>query len=219
MTRLNKDHFVPIVRSAAFADLTVCVTEFCKVSKYQKISLLAIAMLRGVIPTMLKTPECSQLLQSDKPHTVEEGMIKFWFPVLFGFYDIIMNGEDLEVRRLYVQFNSSFGTSLTPSSALDSLFSTLKQYGASFPVEFWDTVTQELLFPIFAVLKSSQDMSRFNTQEDMSVWLSTTMIQALRDLIDLYTFYFEILERFLDGLLDLLCVCICQGMLLLLSQT
>jgi brefeldin A-inhibited guanine nucleotide-exchange protein len=46
----------------------------------------------------------------------------------------------------------------------------------------------------------------------MSVWLSTTMIQALRDLIDLYTFYFDILERFLDGLLDLLCVCICQGM-------
>jgi len=40
--------------------------------------------------------------------------------------------------------------------------------------------------------------------------LSTTMIQALRDLIDLYTFYFDILERFLDGLLDLLCVCICQ---------
>lgn len=37
------------------------------------------------------------------------------------------------------------------------------------------------------------------------------MIQALRDLIDLYTFYFDILERFLDGLLDLLCVCICQG--------
>jgi len=36
------------------------------------------------------------------------------------------------------------------------------------------------------------------------------MIQALRDLIDLYTYYFDILERFLDGLLDLLCVCICQ---------
>ena len=78
-------------------------------------------------------------------------------------------------------------------------------------MEFWDTVCQELLFPIFAVLKSSQDLSRFSTQEDMSVWLSTTMIQALRNLIDLYTFYFETLERFLDGLLDLLCVCICQG--------
>lgn len=95
--------------------------------------------------------------------------------------------------------------------ALDSLFSTLKLYGKTYTVEFWDTVCQELLFPIFAVLKSSQDLSRFSTQEDMSVWLSTTMIQALRDLIDLYTFHFEILERFLDGLLDLLCVCICQG--------
>lgn len=91
------------------------------------------------------------------------------------------------------------------------MFSTLKTYGSTYPVEFWDTVCQELLFPIFAVLKSSQDLSRFNTQEDMSVWLSTTMIQALRNLIDLYTFYFETLERFLDGLLDLLCVCICQG--------
>jgi len=121
-------------------------------------------------------------------------MIRFWFPVLFSFYDIIMNGEDLEVRRL----------------ALDSLFSTLKTYGSTYPVDFWDTVCQELLFPIFAVLKSSQDVSRFSTQEDMSVWLSTTMIQALRDLIDLYTYYFQILERFLDGLLDLLCVCICQ---------
>lgn len=88
---------------------------------------------------------------------------------------------------------------------------TLKAHGDSFPINFWDTICQELLFPIFAVLKSSQDLSRFSTQEDMSVWLSTTMIQALRDLVDLYTFYYEILERSLDGLLDLLCVCICQG--------
>lgn len=100
---------------------------------------------------------------------------------------------------------------ISPSRALDSLFTTLKTRGDSFPIEFWDTVCQELLFPIFAVLKSSQDLSRFSTQEDMSVWLSTTMIQALRDLVDLYTFYYDTLERSLDGLLDLLCVCICQG--------
>ncbi|KAJ6599098.1 hypothetical protein DFH09DRAFT_971185 [Mycena vulgaris] len=195
VTRLNKDHFNAIVRHGAFADLTVCITDFCKVSKYQKISLLAIAMLRGVIPVMLNCPECSWAAPAASLTTpMDDNMIKYWYPVLFGFYDIIMNGEDLEVRRL----------------ALDSLFTTLKTYGATYPVEFWDTVCQELLFPIFAVLKSSQDVSRFSTQEDMSVWLSTTMIQALRDLIDLYTYYFDILERFLDGLLDLLCVCICQ---------
>ncbi|KAI9069221.1 Sec7-domain-containing protein [Trametes sanguinea] len=192
VTRLNKEHFSSIVRHGSFADLTVCITDFCKVSKYQKISLLAIAMLRDIIPTMLECPECG--FKDTNHSATDDPMIKYWFPVLFGFYDVIMNGEDLEVRRL----------------ALDSLFSTLKTYGSSYPVEFWDTVCQELLFPMFAVLKSSQDLSRFSTQEDMSVWLSTTMIQALRNLIDLYTFYFETLERFLDGLLDLLCVCICQ---------
>ncbi|KAG8949407.1 guanine nucleotide exchange protein for ADP-robosylation factor [Tulasnella sp. 424] len=204
VTRLNKEHFTEIVRYGAFADLTVCITDFCKVSKYQKISLLAIGMLRGVVPTMINTPE-TQLGSSEAPtsHPAEtngavpptdDPMIKFWYPVLLSFYDIIMEGEDLEVRRL----------------ALDSLFSTLKTYGSTFRPDFWDTVCQELLFRIFAVLRSSQEMSRFSTQEDMSVWLSTTMIQALRNLIDLYTFYFDILERTLDGLLDLLCVCICQ---------
>jgi len=169
-------------------------------------------MLRNVIPVMLDCPECS--LAANSSNVEENAMIKFWFPVLFGFYDIIMNGEDLEVRRLYVIPHSDLHERniYLALRALDSLFTTLKTYGATYPVEFWDTVCQELLFPIFAVLKSSQDLSRFTTQEDMSVWLSTTMIQALRDLIDLYTFYFDILERFLDGLLDLLCVCICQGL-------
>lgn len=95
--------------------------------------------------------------------------------------------------------------------ALDYLFETLKKHGASFPAEFWDTVTKEVLFPIFSVLRSQADVSRFSTHEDMSVWLSTTMIQALRNLVDLFTFYFDILGRMLDKLLDLLCECICQG--------
>jgi brefeldin A-inhibited guanine nucleotide-exchange protein len=211
---LNKEHFHAIVQYGAFADLTVCITEFCKVSKYQKISLLAIAMLRGVIPVMLEMPECSLSNDNDAiAQANDDIMIKFWFPVLLGFFDIIMNGEDLEIRRLYVYPIRCCSMTLFSFSALDSLFSTLKTYGETYSIEFWDTVCQELLFPIFSVLKSSQDLSRFTTQEDMSVWLSTTMIQALRDLIDLYTFYFDILERFLDGLLDLLCVCICQGKL------
>jgi brefeldin A-inhibited guanine nucleotide-exchange protein len=100
VTRLNKDHFSAIVRHGAFADLTVCITDFCKVSKYQKISLLAIAMLRGVIPVMLECPECAWAAQAPLNTPMDDNMIKYWYPVLFGFYDIIMNGEDLEVRRL-----------------------------------------------------------------------------------------------------------------------
>lgn len=103
VTKLNKEHFSSIIQHGAFSDLTVCITEFCKVSKYQKISLLAIGMLRGVIPVMLESPECGWTKEeSGSPARVsmDDNMIKYWYPVLFGFYDIIMNGDDLEVRRL-----------------------------------------------------------------------------------------------------------------------
>ena len=50
---------------------------------------------------MLDNQECG--LSGDRPEQVakvDEPMIKYWFPMLFSFFDIIMNGDDLEVRRL-----------------------------------------------------------------------------------------------------------------------
>ncbi|KAE8227989.1 hypothetical protein CF326_g7094 [Tilletia indica] len=164
--------------------------------------------------------------------------MRFWFPALFSFYDIIMASDDLEVRRL----------------ALASLFDLLKQHGSSFPSEFWNTICKEILFPIFSVLRrpsasagsaagatgtgtdqghsanvspshkfaslpalagSSNGLPSAGSgihvlQEEMSVWLSTTMIQALRNLVDLWTHFFGELERLLPELLELLCACICQ---------
>jgi brefeldin A-inhibited guanine nucleotide-exchange protein len=96
-------------------------------------------------------------------------------------------------------------------SALDYLFETLKQHGTTFPFEFWDHVCKEVLFPIFTVLSSQTDVSRLSAHEDMSVWLSTTMIQALRNLVDLFSFYFDVLGPMLERLLRLLRDCICQG--------
>ncbi|KAG0150678.1 hypothetical protein CROQUDRAFT_651889 [Cronartium quercuum f. sp. fusiforme G11] len=197
--RVNKEHFSQVVAYGSFADMAVCITDFCKIAKFQKISLHAIEMLKSLIPAMLNCSECplshSAVNRGDvDPSLIDDAMIKFWFPILFAFYDITMNGEDLEVRK----------------RALDYLFDTLKKHGSSFPDSFWDSVAKEVLFPIFAVLRSRTDVSRFSTHEDMSVWLSTTMIQALRNLIDLYTFYFGTLGRLLDRLLDLLCECICQ---------
>ncbi|WAQ80954.1 hypothetical protein PtA15_1A292 [Puccinia triticina] len=197
--RINSEHFSQVVAYGSFADLTVCITDFCKISEFQKVSLHAIEMLKSLITAMLECPECPLGRpvggeSGDESAPADDAMLKFWFPILFAFYDITMNGEDLEVRK----------------RALDYLFETLKHYGSSFSAEFWDSVCKEVLFPIFAVLRSRSDVSRFSTQEDMSVWLSTTMIQALRNLIDLYTFYFDTLGRLLDRLLDLLCECICQ---------
>ncbi|PWZ00412.1 putative SEC7-component of non-clathrin vesicle coat [Testicularia cyperi] len=196
--QLNAKHFGAVIVNGSFADLCICATHFAKANK-QRLSLQATELLRGLVPAMLDAKECPIEEGGDPGPAAltpmsDDPMVRFWFPVLFAFYDIIMTGDDLEVRRV----------------ALDSLFSILKQYGRSFRPDFWDTVCQEILFPIFAVLRSRQDVTRFSTQEDMSVWLSTTLIQALRNLVDLWTFYFETLERLLPGLLDLLCACICQ---------
>jgi brefeldin A-inhibited guanine nucleotide-exchange protein len=101
---LNKNNFALIVTYGSFADLAVCLTDFCKISKYQKISLHAIEMLRGLIVQMQRSPECpiteaGPPARTEHDNPADDPMTKFWFPVLFGFYDIIMNGEDLEVRK------------------------------------------------------------------------------------------------------------------------
>lgn len=100
---VDRDHFPSVVHHGSFADLTVCVADFCKVSKFQRISLVATSMLRELVPQMLKCPQCGfenppprqeNVLKADDP------MIRYWFPMLFSFVDIILNGEDLEVRRV-----------------------------------------------------------------------------------------------------------------------
>jgi brefeldin A-inhibited guanine nucleotide-exchange protein len=150
---------------------------------------------------MLACPECSlsakyipakQMGPVKQPP--EDPMVKFWYPILFAFHDVIMTGDDLEVRQ----------------RALDVLFDTLETYGGSYSSGFWDIVCRKILFPIFGVLRARPDDSHFN-DEELSVWLSTTMIKALRGLIELFTHYFKTLERMLDLLLDLLVSCICQG--------
>ena len=109
-------------------------------------------------------------------------------------------------------FSTILDSDLT-SSALDCLFDTLKTHGKSFTPSFWSIVCRQILFPIFNILSSTSadTAARFKSHEDMSVWLSTTLISALRNMIDLWTFYFEVMQEYLDGLSDILVACICQG--------
>ncbi|KAJ3012565.1 guanine nucleotide exchange protein for ADP-robosylation factor [Thoreauomyces humboldtii] len=124
----------------------------------------------------------------------DDPSFRFWFPILFGLYEVIMTC-DLEVR----------------TRALNYLFDTLKQYGSSFSRDFWEVISKGVLFPIFDDLRlSRQEHTKFANKEDMSVWLSTTLIQALRQFIDLFGHYFETLHFQIDGILDLLTVCMTQ---------
>lgn len=208
--KVYKSRFGVVISQGAFTDLIVCLTEFSKNMKYQKKSLQAMETLKSIIPQMLKTPECplSQRFDINAAQTsmadinlkspgqqtrtsVEEG---FWFPVLFAFHDVLMTGEDLEVR----------------SNALNYFFEALLKYGGDFPPEFWDILWRQQLYPIFMVLRSRPEMTNALNHEELSVWLSTTMIQALRNMITLFTHYFDALEYMLDRFLELLALCICQ---------
>lgn len=210
---IYKTKFGVVISQSAFTDLIVCLTEFSKNLKFQKKSLAALELLKSIIPAMLRTPECplsqrynngqaavnaspprqtaetTKRAASNTP--LEEG---FWFPVLFAFHDVLMTGEDLEVR----------------SSALEFFFAALVKYGGDFSPEFWDILWRQQLYPIFMVLRSKPEMTNVLNHEELSVWLSTTMIQALRNIITLFTHYFESLEYMLDRFLELLALCICQ---------
>ena len=111
VTQIYNTHFGVVISQGAFADLVVCLTEFSKNLRFQKKSLQAIETLKSTIPKMLKTPECPLSHRTDgiaaathesaiaarqaSRQTQEE---QFWFPILFAFHDVLMTGEDLEVR-------------------------------------------------------------------------------------------------------------------------
>ncbi|KAF2817187.1 protein transport protein sec72 [Mytilinidion resinicola] len=206
ITQVYNTRFGVVISQGAFADLIVCLTEFSKNYKFQKKSLQAIELLKASVPKMLRTPECPLSVRAGFVKDSEQGSSipkqptrqtqeeQFWFPVLFAFHDVLMTGEDLEVR----------------SRSLNYLFETLIAYGHNFPQDFWDMLWRQLLYPIFMVLKSKSEMNKVLNHEELSVWLSTTMIQALRNMIKLFTHFFESLEYMLDRFLDLLALCICQ---------
>ncbi|KAJ5722760.1 hypothetical protein N7488_000795 [Penicillium malachiteum] len=207
VNQIYNTRFGVVITQGAFADLIVCLTEFSKNSKFQKKSLQAIELLKSTVSKMLRTPECPlSHRDGSAPNFQEEGTNlakqltrqsqeeQFWYPILIAFQDVLMTGDDLEVR----------------SRALTYLFETLIRHGGDFPRHFWDVLWRQLLCPIFVVLQSKSEMSKVPNHEDLSVWLSTTMIQALRNMITLFTHYFDSLEYMLGRFLELLTLCICQ---------
>ncbi|KAK2745668.1 guanine nucleotide exchange protein for ADP-robosylation factor [Myotisia sp. PD_48] len=205
VTQIYTTRFPIVITQGAFPDLVICLTEFSKNLRFQKKSLQAIETLKSTVPKMLKTPECplshrrsgsaSSPREAVTPTLLNQSPEEqFWYPLLIAFQDVLMTGDDLEVR----------------SRALTYLFDILIRYGGDFQPEFWDVLWRQLLYPIFVVLQSKSEMSRVPNHEELSVWLSTTMIQALRNMITLFTHYFDSLEYMLDRFLELLTLCICQ---------
>lgn len=113
VTQIYTTRFGVVITQGAFPDLIVCLTEFSKNSKFQKKSLQAIETLKSTVSKMLRTPECplshrgGANFQDDgtnlaKQLTRQSQEEQFWYPILIAFQDVLMTGDDLEVRSRYV---------------------------------------------------------------------------------------------------------------------
>lgn len=194
-----KKHFESVfVQENSFGELVDVFKEITKNRKYQKAALHALETLKVITNRIAiitsGNPDSPDMEHYRKLLYGKDIFEDVWFPILFCFNETIMTANDLEVR----------------SRALNNMFDALVGYGSNFGEEFWKKICDKLLFPIFDVLSKHWEINQFNSHDDLSVWLSTTLIQALRNLIALFTHYFESLNKMLDGFLKLLVSCICQ---------
>ncbi|KAI3405059.2 SEC7 [Candida oxycetoniae] len=191
---INKEYIEEVRKQDSFSDLVVCFTTLAKNEKFQRLSLLSLDVLSRLIYEIAQYSFSNEKDKNVQSSEKEDHMQKLWFPVLFGFHDIIMTGEDLEVR----------------SKALNSLFELLSKYGKYFDREFWNLIFHDLLFPIFSILSNHWELSLDGLNDKLSVWLSTTLIQALKSMISMFTHYFDALNHLLVEYLKLITSCICQ---------
>ncbi|GME86040.1 unnamed protein product [Ambrosiozyma monospora] len=126
---IGRDHFDNIFKQEGYEPLVICLTEYAKNVKFQKISLQALQSMKKIQKTVtLRTAEDLD----------EATLTQLWFPLLFGYHDVAMEGDDLEVR----------------SKALNYMFDALVENGAHFKGELWDKTCKELLFPMFELLET-----------------------------------------------------------------
>lgn len=160
------NHMKIVEEQDAFPILVDCLSEYCKNERFQKISLRALSMINELVEQNGK--------EVDERVGDDDYLNKRWFPLLFSFNNIIMEGNDLEVR----------------SKALNFMFESLIIHGKKFDKYFWNKICNELLFPIFDILKRHEQIN-FNHNESLWVWLSSTLIQALRKMILLFTTFLK----------------------------
>lgn len=116
------------------------------------------------------------------------------------------SGRDLEAR----------------GRALEVLFDVLKTHGSSFSTEDWNEILKTSLGPLFSVLNETGTLNNSTTnlsttrrdesnREEINLWLSSTLIQALKSTIALFTCHFDKLQHALDSFfLELLESCILE---------
>jgi brefeldin A-inhibited guanine nucleotide-exchange protein len=144
----------------------------------------------------------------------EDPALKVWMVTFRNMKNVILTC-DLEVRSKYVLKN--FGHSLISSCSLNNraladLFEVLNQNGHQFNPTFWKVILSEIILPLFDRLSGEPgDAAQQQTfSDDVTVWISTTLVNALKLFVELYTNFPLLTSIAINPLLDLLMKCILQ---------
>jgi brefeldin A-inhibited guanine nucleotide-exchange protein len=192
VTNSVHSEFLDLVYAQGFyPDLVATLTAYCHCVKYPKINAQAVAILKqGVEKVSLRqNAEHGGTKEDIEANEDEDG--KLWMITLRNMKNVILSGE-LEVR----------------SKALSDLFDLLFNNGTLFKKAFWNEILDEIVYPIFEDLK--KDPQKRENREDTAIWLSTTLVSALKLLVDLYTTFQILIQISLDRLLDLIMLCVVQ---------
>ncbi|KAI0221253.1 guanine nucleotide exchange protein for ADP-robosylation factor [Massospora cicadina] len=191
---LGNDHFEWVAANfdnfKAFLD---CLAKFAKNPHFPKISLHAVEVYHFVTTRMV------DFAASRGPPSEPSGS-EFWVPVFEGQMEMVLEVKDLEVR----------------TRAMDHMFAHLHRHGHGFAEPLWHHLLSQVLFPLFSTVgQPAKDKVAGLSYPDAypdeaAVWVSTTLVHALRKFVRLFTEFFDKVFQFLDGLLDLLSVCLCQ---------
>ena len=150
-----------IAQKNTYAEYVLTLVSFAKQQTIDKISLQAIEMLNSSVCQMMEHAQTHGPLPTSSTYALaagsnktaeEDPSIKFWFPIFFGFYEIVMTCK-LEVRS---RSGSLAATPLNITRALKYMFQNLKQFGHTFSRNLWQDLLEAVVFPIFKDLQRSR---------------------------------------------------------------
>ncbi|KAL1532818.1 brefeldin A-inhibited guanine nucleotide-exchange protein 5-like isoform X1 [Salvia divinorum] len=182
------EHFNQVIVDCIM-DFVNCLIGFANNKSSVDVSLKAIALLRisenrlseSLVPVgSLKSVDGSV----DETCKLAE---HYWFPMLIRLSKLVSDPR-----------------SEVSNGALEVLFDLLNERGSKFSSSFWESIFQEILFPIFDHVRHAGKENLMSSEEE---WLRESTIHALQLLCDLFNSFYKDVCFMLPQLLSLLLDC------------
>ncbi|PVV04477.1 hypothetical protein BB560_001020 [Smittium megazygosporum] len=172
-----------------FCELLNCLSAYALNSNRLRISLQAIDQL-------FYTAQFIKIPLENNSDT--ENFMEFYLRSLFeNLHQIVLCSDDLEIR----------------SHALERCYAVATLKAKEMTPELWKYFFENIAFALFAEVKDGTILSSKNSNADeVELWISTTLLKALRLMVGLFSFGFENeidLNVFIREFLVLLNSCIC----------